>query len=63
MGLEPADLKETIYSALVPEEDEVDKPLPIHKDLYQLGLTMRQLIKAPCRVGDQGCQDGQSGEN
>ena len=31
--------------------------------LYQLGLTMRQLVKAPCQVSYQGCPDAQSCEN
>ncbi len=31
--------------------------------LYQLGLIMRQLVKALCQVDYQGCEDAQSGEN
>lgn len=46
MGLEPADLKETIYNALVPVEDEVDKPLPIHKDLHGMDLAPANLLLA-----------------
>lgn len=46
MGLEPADLKETIYSALVPVEDEVDKPLPIHKNLHGMDLAPSNLLLA-----------------
>ena len=46
MGLEPAELKVTIYNALVPEEDESDIPLPIHENLEALDLVPANILLA-----------------
>ncbi len=39
------------------------RTLPIISELYQLGLTMAQLVKALYQIGHPGCQDAQSYKN
>lgn len=46
MGLEPADLDQTIYDALVSDSENSIEPPPIHRDLYGMDLIPANILLA-----------------
>lgn len=46
MGLEPSELEQTIYNALVPEAADEDEYLPIHQDVYGMDLLPANILLA-----------------
>lgn len=46
MGLEPADLDQTIYTALVPQENQSEDLLPIHQGVHGMDLVPANILLA-----------------
>jgi chromosome partitioning protein len=46
MGLEPADLDQTIYTALVPQDDQSEDLLPIHQGVHGMDLIPANILLA-----------------
>lgn len=46
MGLEPADLDQTIYTALVPRNELTEAELPIHKSIHGMDLVPANILLA-----------------
>jgi chromosome partitioning protein len=46
MGLEPADLDQTIYAALVPQNESTEEKLPIHKSVHEMDLVPANILLA-----------------